>query len=71
MQIIVKSNEFTYSYDSSVKDTIDGGCVEEYFPSVEEAVDAALTLLWNVYSKGKVARALRDGVPAQEYVDEK
>ena len=67
MQIIVKSGEFTYSYDSSVNDKIEGGFLEEYFPPVDEAVDAALTLLWNVYDKREIARALKNGVPAMDY----
>lgn len=70
MQIIVKSGEFTHIYDSSVNDKIEGGFLEEYFPPVDEAVDAALTLLWNVYGRGKIARALKNGVPAMDYDDE-
>ena len=70
MKISVSIGEFIHTYDSSVKDKVEGGFVVEYFPPVEEAVDAALTLLWNVYSKGSVARAIRDGVPAMDYCDE-
>ena len=45
MQIIVKESEFTYSYDSSVNDKVVDGFLEEYHTPVEDAVDAALTLL--------------------------
>lgn len=67
MQIIVKSGEFTYSYDSSVDDKIVEGFVEEYFPSVEEAIEAAMTLLWNVYDRKAIAQALKKGIPAMDY----
>ena len=67
MQIIVKNGAFTYTYDTSVNDKIEGGFVEEYFPPVEEAIDAAIELLWNVYDKGKIARALKKGIPAMDY----
>ena len=67
MQIIVKNGAFTYTYDTSVNDTIEGGFVEEYFPPVEEAIDAAMELLWNVYDKRKIAQALKKGIPAMEY----
>lgn len=70
MQIIVKNETFTYTYDTSVNDKIEDGFLEEYFPPVEEAIDAALTLLWNVYDRGKIARALRKGVPAMDYAAE-
>ena len=67
MQIIVKDAEFTYSYDSSVNDKIEGGFLEEYYPPVEEAVDVAMTLLWNVYDKAEIARVLKKGIPAMDY----
>jgi hypothetical protein len=69
MKIIVQDAEFTYCYDSSVNDKIEDGFLHEYFPPVEEAVDAALTLLWNVYDKGEIARALKKGIPAMDYDD--
>ena len=46
------------------------GFLEEYHTPVEDAVDAALTLLWNVYGRSKIARALKNGVPAMDYDDE-
>lgn len=71
MQIIVKDEEFTYSYDSSVNDKIIDGVLEEYNTPVEEAVDAALMLLWNVYERGDIARAIKGGhIPALDYDDE-
>ena len=70
MQFIVKDAEFTHIYDSSVKDKVVDGFLQEYYPPVDEAVDAALTLLWNVYDRGAIARALKTGVPAMDYVDD-
>ena len=37
MKIIVKSEAYTYMYDSTVYDNEDG----QYFPSVDEAAEAA------------------------------
>jgi hypothetical protein len=67
MQIIVKEGAFSYMYDSSVMDTIEGGFQEEYFPEPEEAIEAAITLLWNVYPKRALAEALLEGIPAMDY----
>ena len=67
MQIIVKSGEFTHIYDSSVNDKIEGGFLEEYFPPVDEAINAAMELLWNVSDRKVIARALKKGIPAMDY----
>ena len=67
MKITVQQGEFTHIYDSSVNDKIEGGFLEEYFPPVDEAVDAAMTLLWNVYDKRSIARTLKKGIPAMDY----
>lgn len=53
MQIIVKSEAYTYMYDSTVYDSED----EQYFPSVEEAVEAALRLLCNSFKPESVEKA--------------
>ena len=71
MKIIVQQDEFTYTYDSSVNDKVVDGFLEEYNPPVDEAVDAALTLLWNVYERGDIARAIKEGnIPALDYDNE-
>lgn len=67
MKIIVQNSEYTYSYDSSVNDKIDGGFLDEYFPPVDEALQAAVSLLWNIYDKKKIAEALVKGIPAMDY----
>ena len=70
MKIIVQTGAFTHTYDSSLYDKVEDGEIDEYFPSVAEAVDAALTLLWNVYDKREIARVLVKGeVPATEYYE--
>lgn len=52
MQIIVKSEGYTYMYDSTVYDNeSEEG---QYFPSVEEAVEAALRLLCNSFKPESV-----------------
>ena len=55
-QIIVKSEAYTYIYDSTVYDRED----EQYFPSVEEAVEAALRLLCNSFKPESVEEAAHD-----------
>ena len=67
MQIIVKEGAFSYMYDSSVMDTVEDGFEKEYFPEPEEAVEAAITLLWNIYPKRKIAEVLLEGIPAMDY----
>ena len=55
MQIIVKSEAYTYMYDSTVYDNeSEEG---QYFPSVEEAVEAALRLLCNSYKPEAIEAA--------------
>ena len=70
MQIIVKDNEFTYTYDSGVNDKVDGGFVDEYYPSTEEVLEAAIKLLWNLYSPKEIAKTLKAGIPAMDYADD-
>ena len=71
MRIIVQDGEFTHTFDSSVNDKIVDGFLEEYNTPVDEAVDAALTLLWNVYDKADIARVIKEGhIPALDYAEE-
>ena len=59
MQIIVKSEAYTYMYDSTVYDNeSEEG---QYFPSVGEA-EAALRLLCNSFPAEKVKKAAHDFV---------
>ena len=69
MKITVQDGNFAYSYDSGVSDRVQDGELVEYFPPVEEAVDAAVSLLWGIYGKKKVAEALLAGIPAMDYSD--
>ena len=69
MRIIVEDDTISHIYDSSVCDRIQDGELVEYFPPVEEAVDAAVSLLWSIYGKKKVAEALLAGIPAMDYAD--
>lgn len=55
MQIIVKSEAYTYMYDSDKEDG-------QYFPSIGEAVEAALRLLCNSFPAEKVKKAAHDFV---------
>ena len=58
MQIIVKSEAYTYIYDSTTYDSEN----EQYFPSVEEAVEAALRLLCNSFKPELVEEAAHNFV---------
>ena len=68
MKITIQLGEYSHTYDSSVDDKIEGGWLKEYFPPVEEAVDAALLLLGDVYPRAEIAKYLRKGnLPAMDY----
>ena len=55
MQIIVKSEGYTYMYDTTVNDKLSEE--GQYFPSVGEAVEAAHRLLCNSFKDESVAEA--------------
>ncbi len=42
-------------------------CKSLYNQSVEEAIEAAMTLIWNIYDRKAIARALKKGIPAMDY----
>lgn len=68
MKIIIEDCQFSYAVDWSKFDKIDGGFVDVYMPSVEEAIDAVLRLLENCYSKEAIADCLASGeLPALDY----
>lgn len=67
MQIIIKSGEYTYSYDGNVNDKIEMDALHPYYTPVEEAVDAALLLLGCLYDKSKISAYLRTHIPAMDY----
>lgn len=68
MKITIQSGEYTHCYDSHVDDKIEEGWLHEYFPPVEEAVDAALLLLGDVYPRAAIAKYLKKGhLPAMDY----
>ncbi len=72
MKITIQSGEYTHCYDSSVDDKIEGGWLHEYFPPVQEAVDAALLLLGDVYPRKAIAQYLKKGsLPAMDYDTDK
>ena len=69
MKISIQVNEFNYSYDSSIHNKVDGDFVEEYRPSVGEAIDVALDLLGSIYGREKVAEYIKGDIPAKDYAE--
>lgn len=67
MKITIQEQTMFYTCDYSVNDKIDGGFLEEYYPTVKEAVDDALELLSCVYSRGEIADYLLTRIPAKDY----
>ena len=67
MQIIIKSGEYTYSYDGNANDKVVDGELEPYYTPVEEAVDAALMLLGCLYDKAKISEYIKGYLPAKDY----
>lgn len=68
MKVIIEDGQFSYSVDWSKLDKIDGGFVDEYMPSVEEAIDAMLRLLENRFSRDAIADCLASGrLPSLDY----
>jgi len=65
-KISVQDEQMIHTADYSQKDTPD--C--PYYPSVEEAVDAAMSLLSCVYGRREVAMCLKEGLPAEDYAND-
>ena len=63
----IQSGVFTYSVDWSVNDTVEDGFVKEYFPTVEESIEALLDILSNIHSKRQISDALASGLDAMDY----
>ena len=67
MKFSIQTGEYTHTYDSSINDRVEGGWLHQYYPPVEEAVDAVLLLLGDVYPRDAIAKYLKKGVPAMDY----
>ena len=59
MKITIEEPPFYYSANWDHENKVEDGFLEEYHVEVEEAVDAALTLLSKIYSPQQVAKAIR------------
>lgn len=59
MKITIEQPPFSYSACWDYENKVEGGFIEEYNVPVDEAVDAALSLLAKVYSNEEVAAAIR------------
>ena len=71
MKFTIQSGEYSHTYDSSINDKVEGGWLHQYYPPVEEAVDAVLLLLGDVYPRSEIAKYLKKGVPAMDYANAK
>ena len=68
MKITIDDLNCSYLVDWSREDRIvDGGIIEHYYPSVEEAIETFFRLLENIYSREKIADCLATGLDAMDY----
>lgn len=58
MKITIEEDNFSYSVDYSKKNQIEGGMLEEYFPSVSEVCEDFYTLLENCYCRDAIEEYL-------------
>ena len=59
LKITIQDNEYSFSFDSSCRDVIEGGVVKENDPTVTEALDACIALLACIYGNDEVQSAIR------------
>ena len=71
MKITIQDGTMFHICDYSVNDKIDGGFLDEYFPTVSEAVDDTLELLACVYGREDIGKYLMTHVPAMDYATKK
>lgn len=71
MKITIQERTMFYACDYSVNDKIDGGILNEYFPTVNEAVDDILDLLACVYDRKDIGNYLMTHIPAMDYAKAK
>ena len=67
LKFTIQEEEYIHTVDWTVKDKIEGGFLEEYFPPVDEAIDSFLRILGNIYSEESIADALAEGLTALDY----
>ena len=71
MKITIQERTMFYACDYSVNDKIDGGILNEYFPTVNEAVDDILDLQACVYDRKDIGNYLMTHIPAMDYAKAK
>ena len=67
MKYIIEEHQFTHIVDWDKLNTIEGGFVEEYFPTPKESIEAFLQILACVHSAEAIADALAEGLDAMDY----
>lgn len=65
MKFIVEDGPFSYAVDWSKEDKIENGWLNEYCPSVEEALDAVVHLLGCVFPEEKIEQEMRKRVSVE------
>lgn len=64
---IIQEHQFSYEIDWDKLNQVEGGFIEEYFPTPSESIESFLRLLTNIHSAESIADALAEGLDAMDY----
>ena len=67
MMYIIQEHQFSYEIDWDKLNHVEGGFIEEYFPTPSESIESFLRLLTNIHSAESIADALAEGLDAMDY----
>lgn len=67
MRYIIQEHQFSYEIDWDKLNQVEGGFIEEYFPTPSESIESFLRLLTNIHSAESIADALAEGLDAMDY----
>ena len=67
MMYIIQEHQFSYEIDWDKLNQVEGGFIEEYFPTPSESIESFLRLLTNIHSAESIADALAEGLDAMDY----
>ena len=67
MRYIIQEHQCSYEIDWDKLNQVEGGFIEEYFPTPSESIESFLRLLTNIHSAESIADALAEGLDAMDY----
>ena len=68
MKFIIEEDVFTYMVDWGKENKVVDGFLEEYHPSCQEALEAMMQLLTNIYPPEEIGDCLAKGVGSIDYI---